>query len=219
VSTLRKTSPRAIIIALHHPPLSADAKNGGSSGIQADLDACCEAVGVWPDMILSGHAHLYQRFTRTVAKAGNKQTPYITAGSGGFAATAPTDGITKVPVKVDDYSLDVLPMIDFGYLTLECDGKTLTATFKSADGSGVKVRDIVSVNLSAGTITASTPLPATGTGAAAVPAGKTGAKSKAPTVKKPASTPAKKAKAPAKKAKAAAKKTPATKKAPAKKKK
>lgn len=213
VKALRQTSPRAIIVALHHPPLSADAKNGGSSGIQADLDTCCTAAGCWPDMILSGHAHLYQRFTRTVAQAGNKQTPYIVAGSGGFAATAPTDGITKVPVKADDYSLDVLPMVDFGYLTLECDGKTLTATFKSADKNGVRVRDTVSVNLAAGTITASTPVPATSSGITS--AAKTSATPKQPGSKKSVGAPAKKAKAPAKKAKAPA--TKAKKRAPAKK--
>src|SRR6202035_2458021 len=62
----RQAHKRAVIIALHHPPLSADAKHGGSTGIMKDLDDCCQAAGLWPDMILSGHAHLYQRFTRTL---------------------------------------------------------------------------------------------------------------------------------------------------------
>src|SRR5579863_8734981 len=77
----RSAGKRAVILAIHHPPLSADAKHGGSLGIQKDIDACCKAAGLWPDVVLSGHAHLYQRFTRTVAAANGKETPYIVAGS------------------------------------------------------------------------------------------------------------------------------------------
>jgi hypothetical protein len=106
-------------------------------------------------------------------------------------------------------------MVDFGYLTLECDGKTLTATFKSADKNGVRVRDTVSVNLAAGTITASTPVPATSSGITS--AAKTSATPKQPGSKKSVGAPAKRAKAPAKKAKAPATKEKAKKRAPAKK--
>jgi hypothetical protein len=183
LKTLRQSSPRAVILALHHPPLSADARHGGSTGIQADIDECCAAAGFWPDMVLSGHAHLYQRFTRTVAKAGNKQTPYLVAGSGGFAATAPMGGLPKAPITVDDHRLEITPIVDFGYLTIESDGKTLTATFKTADAKGVAVRDAVTVDLKAGTVSGKTPSPA--------PSGGRPAKKKA--------APAKKAKAPAKK--------------------
>ena len=37
-----------------------------------------------PDAIFSGHAHLYQSFTRRV---GEREIPYIVSGSGGFAVT------------------------------------------------------------------------------------------------------------------------------------
>ena len=53
----------------------------------ADLDKCCTAAGLYPDVLLCGHAHLYQRFTRVMK--GGKEVPYIVAGSGGYAATAP----------------------------------------------------------------------------------------------------------------------------------
>jgi hypothetical protein len=36
--------------------------------------------------VLSGHAHLYQRFTR---KVDGREIPYIVCGSGGFAITPP----------------------------------------------------------------------------------------------------------------------------------
>jgi hypothetical protein len=149
----REGGERAIVLAVHHPPLSADALHGGSTGLQDDLDACCRAAGVWPDLVLSGHAHLYQRFTRTVD--GGKQTPYLVAGSGGFAVTPPTGSLPPAPVQSGDHTLVVDPILAFGYLSIETDGKkTLTATFKTADASGVVVRDSVSVDLSTGKILA-----------------------------------------------------------------
>jgi hypothetical protein len=93
----RAANQRAVIIAVHHPPLSADAKHGGSLGIMKDIDACCNKAGLFPDALLCGHAHLYQRFTRVMK--GGKEVPYIVAGSGGFAATVPKQ-IPKVPLRL-----------------------------------------------------------------------------------------------------------------------
>jgi hypothetical protein len=145
----RQAQKRAIIVAVHHPPLSADAKHGGSTGIMKDLDACCKAAGLWPDVLLSGHAHLYQRFTRNLPNG--QQTPYIVAGSGGFAATTPKH-LPPAPITVGDYTLEINPIVDFGYLTVETDARTITLTFKTADGGPVVVRDSVSVNLKTGRI-------------------------------------------------------------------
>src|SRR5580704_14860557 len=44
----RKAGERAVIVAVHHPPLSADAKHGGSTGPQDDIDLCCKVAGLWP---------------------------------------------------------------------------------------------------------------------------------------------------------------------------
>jgi len=141
---------RAVILATHHPPLSADAKHGGSTGLVKDLDSCCKAAGLWPDMVLSGHAHLYQRFTRVVNNG--QETPYIVSGSGGFAATRPKDMPTSAPIKSGDQTLEIDPIVDFGYLTLETDGRTVTATFQTSDASGVRVRDSVTVDVKSGKI-------------------------------------------------------------------
>jgi hypothetical protein len=146
----REAGKRAILLAVHHPPLSADARHGGSSGELADIDACCTAAGLWPDAILSGHAHLYQRFTRVIQ---GKETPYIVAGSGGYAATAPLGGLPNAPVKVGIYTLVVNPIVEFGYLTVTTDAKTLTITFKTAVQKQVMQRDSVTVDLKTGTIT------------------------------------------------------------------
>jgi hypothetical protein len=151
----RTALKRAVILAVHHPPLSADAKHGGSMGIQKDIDACCKASGLWPDAILSGHAHLYERFTRTVAAAGGKETPYIVAGSGGFAATAPKGKNASAGTRVGDHVLEINPIVDFGYLTIQTDAKTLSFVFKTADQNGIAIRDSVTVDLKAGKLVSS----------------------------------------------------------------
>jgi hypothetical protein len=147
---LRDAGKRAVLLAVHHPPLSADARHGGSSGELADIDACCKAAGLWPDAVLSGHAHLYQRFTRVIQ---GKETPYVVAGSGGFAATAPLGGLPNAPVKVGDHTLVVNPIVEFGYLTVTTDAKTLTITFKTATKQQIMQRDSVTVDLKGGKVT------------------------------------------------------------------
>ena len=144
---------RAIIITVHHPPLSVDAKTGGSAGLMQDIDSCCKNAGAWPDAVLSGHAHLYQRFTRNI---NGRQVPYIVAGSGGYAATRPMGTAPPAGTVIGDHKLEVDPIIDFGFLTLTTDAKSLTITFKTAHrDQPVTERDFVAVNLQTGQITAS----------------------------------------------------------------
>ena len=93
-----------------------------------DIDACCKSAGLYPDVLLCGHAHLYQRFTRVMP--GGKEVPYIVAGSGGYAATAPKQ-LPPVPITVGDHTLVVAPIALFGFLTLETDARTIAITFKT----------------------------------------------------------------------------------------
>ena len=82
----------AVIIAVHHPPYvavtqeaktsKAAGKHVGSLLMLADIDKQCQAAGFWPHAVLSGHAHNYQRFTRTL---NGHDIPYIVAGNGGHA--------------------------------------------------------------------------------------------------------------------------------------
>lgn len=149
----RQAKKRAILIAVHHPPLSADAKTGGTKGLTDDIDACCVKAGLWPDALLSGHAHLYQRFTRTV---NGRDVPYIVSGSGGFAATPPQGGAPPAGTVDGDHKLEVAPIVQFGYLTITTDAKTLTITFNTAPRGGpVTPLDSVTLDLTQGKITAS----------------------------------------------------------------
>ena len=155
----REAFKRAVVLAVHHPPLSGDARHGGSTGMQKDIDDCCKEAGLVPDLVLSGHAHLYQRFTRT--EANGKETPYIVSGSGGFAATPPKQFKQKFPIKGkdpiigDNHQLVKPPIVAFGYLTVETDARTISVTFTQADKTGVNVRDSVTLDLKTGKITSS----------------------------------------------------------------
>jgi uncharacterized protein YukJ len=94
----------AVLIAVHHPPLSFSAKKPSSATMRDDMDAACKAAGLWPDAVLSGHAHVYQRMTRSVP-IGNTtwQIPYIICGAGGYNKD-PRQEVNKADMKLQDTS-------------------------------------------------------------------------------------------------------------------
>lgn len=177
----RLANKRAIVLAVHHPPLSIDAVHGGSTGLQADIEKCATAAGLWPDLVLSGHAHLYQRFTHKTATG--KSIPYIVSGSGGFAATAPMQKSPPAGTTLGPDTLVVAPIVEFGYLTLVSTGKQLTLTFKTSTAAGVQQRDSVSINLVTGAIGAGGAASAGGSGRSSR-AGRAGKTAKAKTGKR-----------------------------------
>jgi Calcineurin-like phosphoesterase len=147
----RKAGERAVIVACHHPPVSVDAKHGGSTGLADDIDSAARGAGFWPDAVLSGHAHLYQRYTRTV---DGREIPYVVAGSGGFAATPPKSGLPNAPLTVGEYTLVKKPVVEFGYLTVTVDMSKTTRylTIRFNDRTNRRVHDTVRLNLDKGTI-------------------------------------------------------------------
>src|SRR6266513_2104874 len=85
--------PGAVLLAVHHPPFSyapppkkagSGGNHGGSPNMLRQIDTICEAEGVYPHAVLSGHAHNYQRFERTL-RFGSKEisVPFIVCGDGG----------------------------------------------------------------------------------------------------------------------------------------
>jgi hypothetical protein len=123
-----------VIVACHHPPASADTTHGGTTGLANDLDRAFTAAGLWPDAILSGHAHIYQRFSRS---ADGREIPYVVAGSGGHDARIPQgESAGEAPRTWNDYTLLVGPTAAYGYLTLAVDmtnpsPRTLTIAFSA----------------------------------------------------------------------------------------
>ena len=128
----RDALQRAIVLAVHHPPVSFDDTHGSSPVMANELDAVCTAAGVWPDVVLAGHAHLYQRFTRAL---NGRQIPYLVCGSGGHLQHQPRSGLPTAPVDFGNCRLEVDPVFELGYVTLTVDlgggSPTLSGTFNS----------------------------------------------------------------------------------------
>ncbi len=81
LKALRKNGLPAVILAIHHcPRWFPGAKDPNSTAI----DATCKKAGFWPDAVLCGHAHLYQRIVR---QDTGQDIPYIVTGAGGYAVT------------------------------------------------------------------------------------------------------------------------------------
>jgi acid phosphatase type 7 len=90
---------KRLVLALHYPPYSGAAnfhhrgdpnlgptprKNPATGLLQplaVTLEHAFQQVGLYPDLVISAHAHLYQRITYTYI--GGFQIPYLIVGSGG----------------------------------------------------------------------------------------------------------------------------------------
>lgn len=73
---------KAIIVCIHHAPYSADINHGSSLPMITFMEESFKAAGVRPDLVLSGHVHNYQRFSKTYDDGA--VVPFIVCGGGGF---------------------------------------------------------------------------------------------------------------------------------------
>src|ERR1700722_3200010 len=153
----------AVLIAVHHPPFSFSPKNGSSTGnhgssteMLSEIDTICKGAGVYPHAIISGHAHNYQRYTRTFAFGGKDiDVPYIISGSGGHAVNALTRAKRGQPSQEPKNGSDVsyldsksvfgkttliLEKYDdekSGYLRISADDSHLRIAFHEATGGSI----------------------------------------------------------------------------------
>ena len=122
---------KPVIVGLHHPPYSIDSHHGGSQHMGDALDQAFKDSGRVPDLVLSGHVHDYQRFTRSI---GAKQLTYVVSGNGGYhnlhhlaADAAPGQKLT------DDVTFEFGDASRYGFLKL-----TVNAGAISGEYVGVK---------------------------------------------------------------------------------
>ncbi|HVW74065.1 MAG TPA: metallophosphoesterase [Rhizomicrobium sp.] len=148
----------ALLFVDHHPPYTAGGQHGWSIEMSNQIDKICEETGVWPHAFLSGHAHNYQRFTRT-RNADKTQIPYIICGNGGHAhqALSKSGGHTiRAPqvIQKSDTSHDLVVLEnyddqDYGYLRVIASDTALRIEYHPAsDGTWTKAPDdFVTVDL------------------------------------------------------------------------
>src|SRR5215472_4471836 len=98
VSQRSQGDVRALIIAVHHPPFTGSSQHTPNPVMLTDIDNACTEAGILPDMVLSGHSHLYERYTRVVQ---GHQIPFVVAGMGGYlnlsSFIADSNGNTPTP--------------------------------------------------------------------------------------------------------------------------
>lgn len=156
----------AVILAVHHPPYTFG-KHVTSLVMLKEIDAVCDKVGVWPHAVLSGHAHNYQRYTRTI---GKRQIPYVVCGNGGHPPlqNITVDTTLRTPISMpgfaqperrDTVTLDNYDFKSFGYLRVIVDATQLRIEFHP-EGDGITTKtpdDFVTVLLANGTLVHYTP--------------------------------------------------------------
>src|SRR5579863_5318698 len=168
-------NPQALIIAVHHPPFTGSSQHFPSATMLAQIDSCCRQAGIWPDLVLSGHAHLYERYTRTM-KADGRQIAYVVAGNGGYynlakmklnaAGQKPTPGQHSEPDgQGNTINLDAYNETDYGFVRLTVAAQTIlveslgitgspTTTTPGTPISPPAVIDTFTVNLATHTVSA-----------------------------------------------------------------
>ena len=133
-----KSAPadRCLIVAAHHPVYSFG-KHGGITRVRDALEHAMAASGRAPDLVLTGHDHCYQRFTR---KREGRRIPVLVVGAGGFAGY---DDITRVREKTQP-----LPDVKFeayddkhpGFLRLTVEPDRLTGEYFTVPRAGKENR-------------------------------------------------------------------------------
>ncbi len=173
----------AVLLAMHHPPFcyspapksgGAGGNHGGSPNMLRDIDTICKAQGVYPHAVLSGHAHNYQRFTRTLRFGGKDiDVPFIICGDGGHNVNKLVQGKGGQPAQEPqfgvavDYMESSQPVVqskslvlkhyddtNYGYLRITVDKTYLRIGFHQVGQSSLPQSrvDMVTVELASGTV-------------------------------------------------------------------
>ncbi|HZV89402.1 MAG TPA: metallophosphoesterase [Candidatus Binatus sp.] len=140
-------APFALVIAVHHPPFTISKSHFPSPDMLAQIDQACVSAKIWPDIVLSGHAHLYERYTRTM-KADGRQIPYVVAGNGGYLNLSnprqgkngvnPQPGIPGNDGKGNQLTLNVYNNTVHGFLRLTVDAGSILCESLGVDETTLK---------------------------------------------------------------------------------
>ncbi|HEY7338161.1 MAG TPA: metallophosphoesterase, partial [Bryobacteraceae bacterium] len=152
---------KALILAMHHPPYASALQvqplfgHAGSPQMQAQLDSACAAAGIWPDAVLSGHSHNYQRYKRTCQAANGQQfdTAYFVVGTGGIALQAPPSpvgaSVKEKPVPGLSNSTVTFQNRDknFGFVRVAATAAQLQVSFARVQNDNTDIFETVTIDL------------------------------------------------------------------------
>lgn len=174
----------AILLAVHHPPFSyspppkhggAGGNHGCSSAMLRQIDTICKQQGIYPHAFLSGHAHNYQRYTRTVHFGGKDlDVPFLVCGDGGHNVNRLVHGRRGEPAQDPDNGIKVdylesRPAVpsrglllekhedaNYGYLRISVDEEQLRIGFHRLGARSLPQTrfDLVTVDLASHTMVA-----------------------------------------------------------------
>lgn len=126
---------KPLIVTCHHPPYSIDQMHGGSQVIGAALDGAFSSAHRTPDLVLSGHVHDYQRFTRTMD--GGRPLTYVVIGNSGYhnlhrLAQDAQEGQEVSSGVTFEFGDDQ----GWGYLELTIDGMAISGAYNAVTKTG-----------------------------------------------------------------------------------
>lgn len=139
---------KALVLAVHHPLFSLG-KHGGTKLVRKAIESAIEETDRWPDAILTGHDHCYQRFTYM---RKDRQIPILVVGAGGFATY---DDLTRVDENGELPKHVTLAAYEDrrpGFMRMTVTDKTITGEYFTVPKAGreqkpEKLRDEFSVDL------------------------------------------------------------------------
>jgi hypothetical protein len=153
---------RALVLATHHPPFTGSPFHIPSPDMLKQIDQVCKEVGIWPDIHLSGHSHLYERYTRTM---NDRQITYVVAGMAGyFGLTGLKKGKQppkpKTPASGTDAAGNPLTMqvfndTNFGFMRMTVSPASLTGEFVTVNTTTGRagIGDTFTLDFKSGTVT------------------------------------------------------------------
>jgi hypothetical protein len=105
-----------------------------------DIDNACTQAGILPDLVLSGHAHIYERYTRFL---GTNQIPFLVIGTGGYfnlsafqrskSGALPKLPFTSTDAKGNKLRLDAFKEQTFGFMRMTVSASQVKGEFLAVD--------------------------------------------------------------------------------------
>jgi hypothetical protein len=141
---------KALLLTMHHPPISGDDHHGSSQYMSDLLDNSIQSSQRVPDLICAGHVHNYQRFTRQASALSAAGTiAYVVAGTGGYhnLHTMATDvSALTLPAEFPgspDVTVDAYDDAHYGYIRVRVTPATIRLQFvQVASSPGVSPQTI-----------------------------------------------------------------------------